>query len=94
MTYDELKAALAVFGFSPHDRLTMAQIKRRHRELARRNHPDLQGDALAMQGVNNAAALLLAYLHAYRFTFSEEEFYRQEPDEFLRRQFAKDPWGT
>ena len=94
MTYDELKAALAVFGFSGHDRLTMSQVKRRHRELSRRSHPDLQGDAHAMQEVNTAAAVLLAYLQAYRFAFSEEEFYSQNPDEFLRQQFAKDPWGT
>lgn len=94
MTYLEVKAALAVFGFSVHDQLTMSQIKRRQRELSRRNHPDLQGDAHAMQEVNSAAAILVAYLSAYRFSFSEEEFYRQSPDELLRMQFSKDPWGT
>jgi hypothetical protein len=94
MTYAELKASLTVFGFSEHDQLTMAQIKRRHRELSRSNHPDLQGNEVAMQEVNSAAALLLAYLTTYRFAFSEEEFYRQSPDELLRMQFSKDPWGT
>ena len=39
MTHVELKAALTVFGFSEQDQLTMAQIKRRHRELSRKHHP-------------------------------------------------------
>jgi hypothetical protein len=94
MTHAELKAALSVFGFSEHDLLTMAHIKRRHRELSRKYHPDLQGEAHHMQNLNNAASILLSYLQSYRFSFSEEEFYRQNPDELLRRQFAKDPWGT
>ncbi len=93
MTHAGLKAALAVFGFSEHDQLTLAQIKRRQRELARRNHPDLRGDELAMREINAAAGVLLAYLKEYRFTFTEEEFYRQNPDELLRRQFGSDPWG-
>jgi hypothetical protein len=94
VTHAELKAALAVFGYTEHDELTMAQVKRRHRELSRRNHPDLQGDAPAMQKINAAAAILMAYLTDYRFSFREEEFYRQNPDERLRMQFANDPvWG-
>lgn len=95
MNHAELKAALAVFGFSEHDRLTMAQVKRRHRELSRRNHPDLQGELPAMQKINTAATILLSYLQHYRFSFSEEEFYRQNPDERLRMQFSNDPvWGA
>lgn len=94
MTHAELQAALTVFGFSDHDQLTMAQIKRRQRELSRKYHPDLQGEAVHMQDLNNAASILTSYLQSYRFSFSEEEFYHQNPDEFLRRQFASDPWGS
>lgn len=98
MTYAELTSALHIFGFSEADRLTMAQIKRRHRELAKSAHPDLGGAAgaspEAMQRINAAAAVLHAYLRSYCFTFSEEEFYRQNPDERLRVQFASDPWGS
>ena len=94
MTHAELKAALTVFGFSDHDRLTMAQIKSRHRELTRKHHPDHQGETDGMQNLNRAASTLMSYLQPYRFSFSEEEFYRQNPDELLRMQFATDPWGT
>jgi hypothetical protein len=94
VTHAELKEALTVFGFSGRDQPTMAQVKRRHRELSRKYHPDLQGDAQHMQVLNNAAAVLMSYLQSYRFSFTEEEFYRQNPDELLRKQFATDPWGS
>ncbi|MBL0224935.1 MAG: J domain-containing protein [Geobacteraceae bacterium] len=94
MTHVELKDALTVFGFSERDQPTMAQVKRRHRELSRKYHPDLQGDAQHMQVLNNAATILMSYLQSYRFSFTEEEFYRQNPDELLRKQFATDPWGS
>jgi hypothetical protein len=97
MTYAELKAALAIFGLSENDRPTMAQFKRRQRDLARSSHPDLApgGDALRMQKINAAAAILSEYLTSYQFSFSEEEFYQQNPDEQLRRQFSNDPlWGA
>jgi hypothetical protein len=94
MTYIELKTALSAFGFSEHDQLSMSHIKRRHRELSRKYHPDLQGETHHMQDLNNSAAILMSYLQSYRFSFSEEEFYRQNPDELLRIQFAHDPWGT
>jgi len=96
MTYNDLKTSLAIFGFNERDQLTLAQVKRRHRELVKSSHPDVTPDAVDqnMQRINAAAALLFAYLHAYRFSFSEEEFYRQNPDERLRMQFANDPvWG-
>jgi len=96
MTYAELKGALAVFGWTERDVLTLAQVKRRHRDLARGCHPDLQGEnsSAAMQRINSAAAILLAYLGSYRFSFTEEEFYSQNPEERLRMQFANDPiWG-
>src|SRR6185369_10709361 len=96
MTYADLKSALSNFAFKERDLLTMAQIKCRHRELVKASHPDLKGDIAAgeMQRINAAAPLLMTYLHSYCFSFSEDEFYRQNPDESLRMQFADDPiWG-
>lgn len=94
MTYRELQEALAVFELG--ERATLKQIKARHRALAKAHHPDRghAGDAAAMQRVNLAYRLLLAYCEGYRFCFSEEEFLEQQPDERLRRQFSWDPvWG-
>jgi len=96
MTYADLVAALHCFGYSEHELLTISQVKRRHRELVKSHHPDLAGisEDTAMARINASAALLMEYLNSYRFSFSEDEFYRQNPDEQLRRQFAEDSiWG-
>lgn len=98
MTHSEFKAALAVFGYTERDQPTMAQVKKRQRELARRCHPDVTADSddgKRMAKINAATAVMLEYLSSYRFSFSEDEFYRQNPEELLRRQFSNDPvWGA
>jgi len=94
MTYRELQEALTLFGLG--ERATIKQIKARHRELARAHHPDQgeAGDPAAMQRINAAYKVLLAYCENYRFNFSEAEFLEQVPEERLRRQFSWDPvWG-
>ncbi len=40
MTYGELQKSLLVFGLG--ERATLREIKSRHRELAKRYHPDTQ----------------------------------------------------
>lgn len=95
MDYTELQAALKVFGLG--ERASLKEIKARHRELAKRYHPD-SGEASAlpaMQLVNAAYSLLLDYVESYSFSFAEEEFYEQCPEERLRQQFGEDPlWGN
>ena len=95
MTYQELKRAAAVFGLG--ERATLKEIKGRHRELVKRHHPDAGSadDAEKIRSVNEAYRVLLDYLADYRFSFEEEEFYEQNAEERLRRQFLDDPlWGT
>ncbi len=97
MTYEELLLALHIFGFHESDQLTIRRIKERHRALLKKVHPDLHGDAATEQtrALNEAARQIMDYVNSYRFSFSQEEFYRQRPDEYLRRQFAADPiWGN
>lgn len=44
--------------------------------------------------VNAAYRVLLDYVSGYRFSFAEDEFYEQNPEERIRMQFADDPlWG-
>lgn len=95
MTYPELAAALKIFGYTTEDRPTLHQIKGRHRELVKRYHPDACGAPSAgIQAVNAAAAVIMSYLESYSFSFSEEEFYLQNPDQRLAMQFGCDPWGN
>ena len=93
MTYLDLRAALRLFGFE--DRVTLAQIKERFRVLAKVAHPDRDGgDPGRMEQLNAAYAGLLNYCEQYRISFSEEEFYLQNDEARLRRQFSGDPlWG-
>ena len=94
MTFAELQDACTLFGLGK--RATLAEIKRRHRELVKRCHPDSAdgGDQEAIRQGNAAYRILHEYLLGYRFSFSEEEFYEQNREERLRRQFMSDPvWG-
>ena len=49
----------------------------------------------AIRKVNAAYRTLLDYVAQYSFSFAEEEFYEQNPEERLRRQFMDDQlWGN
>ena len=94
MTYAELKDALVVLGLG--ERATLKDIKARHRELVKRHHPDAgnSGDPEAIRKVNAAYRIVQEYVAEYRFTFTEEELYEQNPEERIRQQFMNDPlWG-
>ncbi len=94
MTYAELRASLLIFGIA--ERATLREIRTRHRELVRRYHPDAgnQGEPEQIRRVNEAYRVLREYVESYRFSFSEEEFYEQNPEERIRMQFMADPlWG-
>ena len=60
----ELKRALLLarqeLGFEPRAPLTVADVERRRKDLARKHHPDLGGDVARMSRINQAADLLVA----------------------------------
>lgn len=94
MTFAELREALAVFGLE--DRVTLREIRARHRELVKRHHPDVGGEDSGdrIRKINAAYKLIMEYVASYRFSFAEDEFYEQNPEERIRRQFMDDPvWG-
>lgn len=94
MTYADLQEALRTLGL--RERSTISEIKSRHRELVKRYHPD-SGNADGQESIRNINAayrILLDYIEEYRLSFTEEEFYEQNPEERIRRQFMNDPlWG-
>lgn len=96
MTYSEFKQALLLFEL--HDGFTMAQFKSKHRELLKLHHPDAVPQAAGtemIEQINAAYKIIADFVSNYRFSCSEEEFYRQNPEEQLRRQFMEDPvWGN
>lgn len=105
MHYHELDKARRLLGLGP--RATLAEIKNCYRQLAKKHHPDrlpateenqeqtAEAGQPEIRQINAAYRLLLAYTADYAFSFSEEEFYRQNPEENLHRQFGNDPlWGN
>jgi curved DNA-binding protein CbpA len=77
-------------------RLFVKEIKTRHRELVKLHHPDTgnASDSEIIRQVNAAYKLLLDYVSRYRFSFAEDEFYEQNPEERVFMQFADTPlWG-
>lgn len=93
MTYPELRQALKVLGLP--ERASLKEIKAKHRGLVKRHHPDQNPNQGTdrIRDINAAYRLLMDYCSSYRFSFSEKEFYEQNPEEQLRKQFSQDPWG-
>jgi hypothetical protein len=94
MTYADLQEALRVLGIG--ERATLKEIKARHRELVKRHHPDAgtstEPDAIRL--INAAHRIVEEYISDYRISFTEAEFYEQNPEARLWQQFADDPlWG-
>ncbi|NVN99954.1 MAG: J domain-containing protein [Geobacteraceae bacterium] len=87
MTYRELTASLRTLGLG--ERCTLKELKFRHRELVKWHHPDSgkTDSNEAIQKINAAYRILNEYVTEYRFSFAEDEFYEQNPDERLRQQF-------
>ncbi len=95
MTFADLQKSLEIFNLS--QRATLKELKVRHRELVKCHHPDAgnQSDLERIKLIDAAYKMLLAYAESYKLSFSEAEFYEQNPEERLRRQFAYDPvWGA
>lgn len=94
MTFAELEKARHVLGL--RERATLGELRRRHRELVKQYHPDSAagGDPETMKEINAANAVIMAYIGEYQFSFAEDEFYEQNPEERVRRQFMDDAlWG-
>ncbi len=57
-----VRAAKVALGFAAGEPITLEQVKKRHRELARKHHPDVGGSLAKMQEINQAAGILEAAL--------------------------------
>jgi len=89
MSYADLQEALRVLGLG--ERATIKEIKTRHRALVKRHHPDTGStdEPEMIRKVNAAYRVLLDYVAGYRFSFAEDEFYEQNPEERVWMQFAE-----
>lgn len=91
MKFSELQRAVEVLQLS--DRATLREIKARYKTLVKRYHPDGSGgDEVKIRQITEAYRIVMAYCTDYRFSFSREEFFEQNPEARLRDQFSQ-YWG-
>ena len=67
--------------------ISREDIKIQYRYLAKKNHPDIGGDAEKMEQLNYAYKLLMNYIEEFRYTFDEEEVSKQFPGADHARRF-------
>jgi DnaJ-class molecular chaperone len=59
--------------------ITKDDIKKQYYFLAKKYHPDLGGNAEKMEQINLSYRLLMKYIEEFRYTFDEEEVFKQYP---------------
>lgn len=74
---EELEKALDILGLPKL--ISQEDVKKQYHFLAKKKHPDLGGDALEMEKINDAYKLLMKYIKEFRYTFDELEVNKQFP---------------
>jgi DnaJ-class molecular chaperone len=90
MTLEELEWAKKILDISIP--MSLSQIERNYKKLAKNVHPDVSGAETASKtaDLNRAIAIVREYCMDYQFDFSEEQFYFQFPEERIQKMFWKD----
>lgn len=74
---EEIEKALDILGLPKL--ITKEDVKKQYHFLAKKNHPDIGGEAIKMEQLNSAYQLLMKYIEEFRYTFDEEEVSKQFP---------------
>ncbi len=84
--YYEIQNALEELDLSVF--VSLVEIKEKHRELAKKYHPDVCGDdGERFAKIEAAYKLLKGYIENYRFEFSEDEIRKQSPWDDYKKRF-------
>lgn len=97
MNYEEFEWAKKIFGISIP--IPYKKVEKKYKEKIREAHPDVS--ALPKEeaekkstDLNKAFSILREYCLNYRIDFSEQEYFKQHPEERMQRGFLNDPqWG-
>ena len=76
-TFEEIENALEILQLPKL--ISKRDIKIQFHFLAKKNHPDLGGNAEQMEALNNAYKLLIKYIEEFRYAFDDEEISKQFP---------------
>jgi len=74
---EELNKALDVLQLPKL--ISKKDIKVQYHFLAKKNHPDVGGNAERMESLNYAYKLLIKYIEEFRYAFDEDEISKQFP---------------
>lgn len=98
LSFEEIDKARKVLKLA--EKATLEEIKRSHRQLVQKWHPDKckkKDQELCrekMEEINKAYKIILKYIENYHYSFAEEKVVEENPEERWKRQFFNDPlWG-
>ncbi len=98
--YTEIDEARKLLGLP--ESATMAEIKKNHRKLIKKWHPDTSVEnnkdlsEKMTRKINQAYKCLIEYCNHYKFSFTREEVEKYDSgDEWWFKRFGNDPvWGS
>ena len=61
--------------------ISIKELKQKYKLLASVYHPDFGGDSEKMAKINDAYNLLKNYMDNFKFSFTQEEIYKQFPQD-------------
>jgi len=82
---EDIQTALDILGVPTLS--TKEDIKKQYHFLAKKYHPDMDGDPEKMEEINSAYKILTLYIDQFRYSFSEEEISRQFPGADYAKRF-------
>jgi len=97
--YSEIDEARKLLELN--DSATLEEIRKSHRRLIKKWHPDVSSEKKELCGkmtkqINDAYNCLMEYCRHYKFSFSKEEAEKYaSPDEWWFKRFGSDPvWSS
>ena len=85
ISYDKLKEALDIMELPVL--ISLKDLKKKYKKLAKKYHPDISKDEKLMSKINEAYKILEEYMTNYKFSFSKEEFEKQNPKAYYESRF-------
>jgi len=61
--------------------ISLEDLKKQYKYLARKNHPDITKNTEKMVKINEAYEIIKSYMTNFKFSFDEEEIRKQFPED-------------